>query len=60
MKIPPEDTQWVRVPLAKGCYLLLLRTEYERALGRAKAERRRLANERRKRGEGNILDALEE
>lgn len=56
----PEITgaTWVRVPLAHGCELVLTPAEYRRGLKRGKCERRRLANERRTRGEGNILEAL--
>lgn len=47
MKIPQNDNRLIRIPLPKGCYLLLTWAEYERALLRAKAERRRERNEKR-------------
>lgn len=58
----PEITgaTWIRIPLAHGCELVLTPGEYWQAIKRGKTERRREANEKRTRGEGNILEALGE
>lgn len=49
----------IRIKLPK-CLLILTGEEYARAILRGKMERRREANERRIRGEGNILEVLRE
>ncbi len=47
MKVSPQAASMIRVPLAKGAYLLLSWPEYEKALHRGKMERRRLNYEKR-------------
>ncbi len=55
------DPAYITVPIYKGCILLLTADEYQRALRRGKAKRRREAFERRQRqGEGSLVEMLDD
>ena len=44
---PPDVHDLVRLPLGKGCVLVLTWSEYRRGIARGKAERRRAAMTKR-------------
>lgn len=58
MKPTVNPNGFYRIDLWHGCYLLLSAEEYYRGLKRAKSEKRRQANEKRRPEEGNILSAF--
>lgn len=60
MRPEPTGATFIRVPLSHGCVLILTPAEYHRGLKRGKLERRRESNEKRQRGGGSILEAIDD